>query len=73
MSTIQERRHTNALQERSRAEQQRDAAIAKLVRASGKIKTLTRSIERYEKAIAEQKEREREARRIKLANKAANK
>ena len=69
METLRERRCREGKAALARAETQRDSAISRLVRVNNKIKTLARSVARYEKAIAEDKEKER-ARKAKLKHKA---
>lgn len=55
MPTIQERRHRDTLAQLDRTLEQRDAAIAKLVKFEAKVKALRRQAARYEKIVAQPK------------------
>lgn len=49
MTTVRERRHRDTLAQLTRAIEQRDAVITKLVKLEARIKTLRRQAQRYEK------------------------
>jgi hypothetical protein len=50
--SLRERRYQQALKDRARLERQRDEMLDKLTRVTGNLKTVRRSIERYERTPA---------------------